>query len=337
MQPDLPTLCNSLESLIHHDPGGRGVASYCVDGKFLDAGGLQRAVESLSREARSVGIVTGFCIATADPPAAETDGPPGALMLARVLRCLGVEVTLLSDSYGLPLLATGCQRWGLPTSLLVEIPFENDDPQSIERRSNAREHSPRTLAWIDELLGGPARDWTHLIAIERAGPSHTHEAVPVDERDVCHNMRGVNITAHTAKAHLLFEVIRERGLSITTVGIGDGGNEIGLGCVPWHVLTEAIRVGPGALTACRVPTEHLILAGVSNWGGYALAAALAAVRGQSAVCREITVDDLRELIVALVKDAGAVDGVTRQREASVDGLGLDVCSEIWRQIVELLR
>ncbi len=252
--------------------------------------------------------------------------------MAKVLRDLGVDVTLLSDSYGLPLLEVGCRKFDIPTSTLLEIPFETGQADGEMRRSNSREHSPRTSAWIDELLAGRARDWSHLVAIERAGPSHSHEGVDPSERDACHNMRGVNITGYTAKSHLLFEAIRERGLPITTIGIADGGNEIGMGNVPWNVLCEAIRVGPGANTACRITTDHLILAGVSNWGGYALAVAIAALRGDLSPLSKITPEKLRELIVALVDEAGAVDGVTRQREASVDGLGLDVCGGVWRKL-----
>ena len=35
----------------------------------------------------------------------------------------------------------------------------------------------------------------------------------------------------------------------------------------------------GGLIACRVPTDHLIVCGVSNWGAYALAAGVALLRG----------------------------------------------------------
>ncbi len=332
--PNFPA--DSLEAIIHADPGGRGVAAYRHEGRFLGAGDLRRAVESLAL-ARSVGIVTGFCIATAEPPAAETDGPPGALVLARVLLDLGVDVTLLSDAYGLPLLEAGCRQLKIPLHHLLAIPFESDDLQSVARQSNSREHSPNTLAWIDYLLANRARDWSHLIAIERVGPSHTHDAIEPRERDACHNMRGVDITPYTAKSHLLFEIIRELNLPITAIGIADGGNEIGMGKIPWEVLCDAIGVGPGAITACRIATDLLIVAGVSNWGGYALAAALARWHDRASLLDAISVEQLRALIVALVDEAGAVDGVTRQRVASVDGLGLDVCLDVWRQLVTVCQ
>ena len=58
---------------------------------------------------------------------------------------------------------------------------------------------------------------------------------------------------------------------IATIGIGDGGNEIGMGKVRQRVI-DHIDHGPNI--ASSVATDHLITAGVSNWGGSALAAAL---------------------------------------------------------------
>ena len=53
--------------------------------------------------------------------------------------------------------------------------------------------------------------------------------VPPEHRDVCHNMRGRDITAWTAPAHLLFESVAKTRPDVRTIGIGDGGNELGMG------------------------------------------------------------------------------------------------------------
>ena len=104
---------------------------------------------------------------------------------------------------------------------------------------------------------------THLIALERVGPSRAGR---------CYSMRGRDITDHMAPAHRLFE--KERGhTALTTIGIGDGGNEIGMGKIPSDVIGR--NIPNGELIACRVPTDHLIVCGVSNWGAYALAAGVA--------------------------------------------------------------
>ena len=68
---------------------------------------LTGAVSSLVENGRKVMIVAGFYIPAGEPPATETDGPPGALILAEGLKYLGMEVSLLSDEYTLPTLQAG--------------------------------------------------------------------------------------------------------------------------------------------------------------------------------------------------------------------------------------
>jgi len=73
-------------------------------------------------------------------------------------------------------------------------------------------------------------------------------------------------------AHRLFEHVANDP-AITTIGIGDGGNEIGMGKIPWDTIRR--NIPNGGLIACRVPVDHLIVAGVSNWGAIFAMATLA--------------------------------------------------------------
>jgi hypothetical protein len=358
-----------LEQLIRRDPGGRGVASYSHEGAPLLPRHLRAAAEDLAANARAVAIVTGFAIVTPEGVAAETDGPPGALYLARTLRALGVDVVVLSDVYGTQVLNVGCDAWGMPRSIVEEIPFEHVDSDHPSRLSNDPPHHVLTDAWVNDFLTSAfGRRLTHVIAIERVGPSHALEsvrwampaksgneveslgeslgrasdplrgsghlvgsahptdfaaAVPPEHRNVCHNMRGESINRYTAKAHRLFEIIAERRLPVATVGIGDGGNEIGMGSIPWHVLRPAIAKGPAERVICRIATTWTIIAGVSNWGGYALALATAALKDRQLLARLPDAAALRHLIETLVRDSFCVDGVTKRREASVDALPLN--------------
>lgn len=334
--PQTPPPWPLWEQLIRRDPGGRGVASFMHNGQPLGYGDLESAAVDLAASARRVAIVTGFCIVDADPPAAETDGPPGALFLARALGELGVDVVLASDAYGVPLLAAGLALWKLapPRCDVVEMPID----------------VAGATAWTDAFLDAQlARGLTHVVAIERAGPSHTVESVrrregseisdqfarevPPEHRDAHHNMRGVAIDRVTAPTGRIFERIAERRLNVSTIGVGDGGNELGMGKFPWTVLREAIRIGPSACTACRVAADHTVVAGVSNWGAYALAFAVAALRGKSALTAKWTAAEQRRLIEHLVA-AGAVDGVRKQRTASVDGLGLNAYLDVFEALRE---
>lgn len=68
-----------------------------------------------------------------------------------------------------------------------------------------------------------------------------------------------------------FQFLAHKSGKIATIGIGDGGNEIGMGKVHQRVIDH---IGNGPQIASSVSTDQLITAGVSNWGGSALAAAL---------------------------------------------------------------
>ena len=96
-----------------------------------------------------------------------------------------------------------------------------------------------------------------------------------------------------------------------------------MGRLPWEYLCQAILQGPAERIACRVATDWTLIAGVSNWGGYALALAVSALRGMPRAAAEWNCEGQRNLITAMIRDAGAVDGVTKLREASVDGLPLE--------------
>src|SRR5262245_20414010 len=58
-------------------------------------------------------VVTGFFIPTATPPAGETDGPLGALFLARALVPLGIDVVLATDGFCIAALRRGLEECGL--------------------------------------------------------------------------------------------------------------------------------------------------------------------------------------------------------------------------------
>jgi hypothetical protein len=95
-----------------------------------------------------------------------------------------------------------------------------------------------------------------------------------------------------------------------------------MGSFPWATLVEAIARGPAPLVACRVPADHTIVAGVSNWGAYALALAVGRLR-ETPSAAFWTAPDEGRLIETIVRDAGAVDGVTKRNAATVDGLPLE--------------
>ncbi len=330
-----------LAKLLTSDPSQRGIAGLRPWGAKSACAALQASAQRLCECRGAVGIVTGFCIPSVAPPTAETDGPPGALALARALEARGVAVHLISDPFAAPMLELGRDHCGLRAALHI-VPW---------RMVDFADDLVAAQQWIDSYLNGPGAQLDALVAIERVGPSHImqsavvgaqHEAdtatlfeseVYSEHRDRRHNMRGEIIDRYTPPLDTLFEKIKVMRPECFTLGIGDGGNEIGLGCFSWRQLREAIRRGPAANIACRIATDEVITAGISNWGAYALVAAMALVDRSLDLASILNTENERQLLIRLVKEAGAVDGVTLQREASVDGVAADEYLALMERII----
>ncbi len=144
---------------------------------------------------------------------------------------------------------------------------------------------------------------THALSIERCGRSA--DGAP-------RNMRGEDISAFTTPLDDLFLAGPWQ-----RIAIGDGGNEIGMGSLPAALI--GAHVAHGETIACATPADHLIVAGVSNWGAYALIGALAVIRDDWRATLIDCLDAERDgaILRAMVNDGPAVDGVTRQR--TLDG------------------
>src|SRR5438105_2708064 len=102
-------------AIIQDDVGLRGLRSEPDDNLISwTAGDFHRACRSLDRiKQPSLGIITGFFIPTGTPPAGETDGPLGALFLARALVPLGFRVVLATDDFCTAALQVGLEAAGL--------------------------------------------------------------------------------------------------------------------------------------------------------------------------------------------------------------------------------
>jgi D-glutamate cyclase len=327
------SLIAQFDEFIRRDPARRGLIGSEPEFGPLCPGHLQGAAEDLARSARKVCIVTGFYIPRGEPPAAETDGPPGALLLANALRLNGIETFVATDAPCWSALCATAAAVGFPRENLVEVPHDAPD-------------------WRREFYSqGAGKNLSHLIAIERVGPSHTTESlsrqsrhgpvphgdfesrVPAAHRDRCHNMRGEIIDQFVGDVHRLFE---DRPQEVTTIGIGDGGNEIGMGVVPWEDLARRLSGAQAGRVPCRISADWNILAGTSNWGAQALAAAVLHLRGRAELLAPFDAAHEQRVLESMVANGPAVDGVTRRREPTVDGLPFLTYIQPWEGIRELL-
>src|SRR5436190_14369450 len=104
-----------IRDIIQEDVGRRGLrkdpASNLITATADDFSGACRSIAEHPRPA--VAVVTGFYIPTAQPPAGETDGPLGALFLARALVPTGIGMVLLTDDFCRPALQAGIWASGL--------------------------------------------------------------------------------------------------------------------------------------------------------------------------------------------------------------------------------
>ncbi len=242
----------------------------------------------LSWEKGTVLLATGFYVAGY----AETDGPAGTMVMARALRALGYHPVILTDSF--------CKGFFEPEGIDVEyLAMQAEDADCL---AVVQKYRP-----------------VGMISIERCGRNI---------QDDYANMRGLSIAENTAPVDRLFELTgpdaAESSCRIPSIGVGDGGNEIGMGNLK-DVITKDL-----ALVPCRVKTDLLVTASVSNWGAYGIAAALQLLTGER-IYSEIDgepVDQKTEKFIAMTVDVGSVDGVTHQRVAHVDGYEAGVETEI---------
>lgn len=221
-------------------------------------------------------IVTGFY--EIKPQTIETDGPPGAWAIGHALSKLDRQVIFVSDQYCVPFLES--ETYG--DESVEEFPI--DGPT-------------QSLAFANELLNQYKP--SIVVAIERCS---------LTEKDRYLNMSGQDISEYTARLDSLFTEHTD------TVGIGDGGNEIGMGNLAEIIPTIAALPNEPSQTK----TTHLIIASVSNWGGYGLAAALSILAKKDLLP---TSEEESARILGMV-ERGAVDGNILEPIPSVDGFML---------------
>ena len=294
-QPFVRSLVDEIEELIQVDVGRH------VSALFEAArGGLRTAAAALSAAPSArVGLITGFYVPLGSPPAAETDGPVGAALLAKGLAEVGVPCWLATDEP-----CRGACAAALAGAGTTSVPVDAED-------------IAETIAtWRHAGI-------THAISIERCGRSA--DGAP-------RNMRGLDISSYTAPLDELFSAGPWE-----TIAIGDGGNEIGMGSLPRGLIAQ--HVNHGETIACVTPARHLIVAGVSNWGAYALLGALAALRPdwreRLLACLDEKLD--QAVLEATVNDGPAVDGVSRLRAMTVDNLEMAIHHSKLREIRALVQ
>ncbi len=302
----------------------RGVTTPLYDAARKAAGGSMtfraaQAVISRVKKGDHVLVVTG---AGTPPglPKGETDGPMGAAAIARAISLgLGAKPVMVGEERNLRSTIECTEAVGLMVvdedlfaqrggcAHAVSFPLGADAGKKAAAQLFAR-FSP-----------------TAIIFVEKGGPN---------EKGVFHSIMGTGRPDdQMANAHLLADLAAEKG--VLTIGIGDGGNEIGCG----NIIEDVQKVQPygrkcqcpcGAGVATVARCDHLIFCAVSNWGGYALAAALGGLLDKPSLLHDVEME--HQLLYASLR-GGALDGAYATLIPYVDGTN----AAVQKSIVTLLH
>jgi hypothetical protein len=305
-----------LDRLLNLDLGGRGVehlhaAARARQGRPLVAA----AADALNavKPGETILLTTGSVSrAWISPFIGENDGPAGLAAIARALwlakkanLVVIAEETLLAPlgsimtAAGLAVLTADQTRLASRDGSLAAVTLR---PFTVD----TREAPAGAAQLLDDLK--PAL----LFSTERAGRNAD---------GIYCSMRGIDFGVGRARIDYVFdEAIRRK---IPTIAVGDGGNEIGMG-----ILAEAVRAhvkfgdkrpegsaGIGAVTKADV----LVTAAVSNWGCYAILAALAARLRDP---RLLHAPSMEVNLLNRGVDVGLINSVDGIIDTNVDGIAL---------------
>lgn len=286
------TFFKDLDNIMKQDFGNRGLL------KALPDNPIQETLHSLSTARRAI-LLTGFPVRLEDGTyVGETDGPLGTADIAAALTALGVSVLVITDEPAFSIVSDViCSR--APKAKLMMLP-KTDTDEFI--KSCIKTFAP-----------------THFISLERPGKAANGHY---------HSMRGEVLDDMITDSALFLSEAKKAGA--TTISIGDGGNEMGMGTYR-DVIEQFVPFGE---TICTAESSDITLAcGVSNWWGIGIAALCSLLAGRSLLpTREEETESLR-LAVA----AGSVDGCTRKNEVTVDRLDLETHLGILDAVNDILK
>jgi len=291
---DLKVVCRNMDRLVTsplrtlgHPRGAYVPALYARARSIYRQPICYRAArEILSHPGSHVAVVTG----TYNPkffPGGETDGPIGAAVIGRVLAQLGHKVTFLCEREIIPAMQAFAECAGATAE------FEG---LTIGREDH---HAP-----LAERFDGAI--FVEKIGTNRVGVHHTSSGVASDTDDA--NVSG------------FVETLNASGK--WSIGLGDGGNEIGFGVIA-DTVRKVVRYGD----VCRCPcgggiatvlaTKICYPVSISEWGGYAIIAALALITGDLSL---LHTPEMELALLNLAPKVGCYEGTVAQDKPFIDAV-----------------
>ncbi|KVZ52391.1 glutamate cyclase domain-containing protein [Burkholderia ubonensis] len=246
-------------------------------------GVLHAGIALACNHIRKVMLLTGFSVdmdSDTGLPLPETDGPPGTAALARALQQVGKAVIIVTDKAN-----------EAPARAALSA-LDEDAAQYTQFVTFDEKQGPNAERFARLLLDQHHPD--AVVSIELPGRNHMLDGTR-------RNMRGKVVDDFNGSVDEI--LIQANKIDVLTIGIGDGGNEAGMGTL--RGIPLAID---GSKMASAVPARHAVTAWNSNLGAEALAAIILQRHGKLDVLH--TPEDQTAMIKAAM-NAGAVDGVTR--------------------------
>ena len=223
----------------------------------------------------------------------ETDGIIGSLALLELIKQVNDDVSL---------------------SLIME----REHYEIGKKLADEALDSKISVITVDTFLDQLHKDLDLLVSVEYPGSNLA---------GACHNMRGMNISSFV---HLPEDVLDFAKMSI---GIGDGGNELGMGAVA-QATRDVIPYGKKCACGCgggiaaAWRADFTLLSGCSNFGAYALGLLLAKLGGVQ-ITKKSWIAKQSRLVRRLIQ-LGGIEGITQSYMVGVDGIHVSMLEEdLW--------
>lgn len=307
-------VARAIESFMSIDLTGTGLAARLhrrlVDkqGPFPCMEAAQLITQTIQAGSGPVLILTGFPQGGGVP---ETDGPIGAALLARALfLAFNVESLILVDEGHEQMMRETCVGAGviplpLPADGVIR-PVEFARPVYVQGIPVAAAASRPAIDQIFEKTR-PAL----VISIERPG---------ANDRGLYSGFGGRSLDGMVADFDQVLRRAKDTGVPF--IGIGDGGNELGMGLLAddlrqWYPKAVDAGQGRGGVAAVGV-ADHVVVASVSNWAATGIIAALSMLHERALILHE---PEIEQRAIARCCATGCVDGITSSPDHVVDGVG----------------
>ncbi len=244
----------------------------------------------------------------------ENDGPPGAVALARSL-VIAKKVT--------PIILVENVFTSQIKEMLKAI---NIQPLNLnESIKNINSPFPVAAVGVDSFpinKEDALYKATELINIDKVEAVISIEKGGMSEKGEIHMSSGRKTTEQTSKIDFLINEAKKE--KILTLGIGDGGNELGMGNIKPFILKHFphLRKCICGCASTIVPNnivDLLVTSSVSNWGAYAICACLSYLNSDFYIMHN---QEMEKELMQISRQTGLIDGQSGFTSLSVDGISL---------------